>query len=98
VELVSTQRNDCQIQETKVDANNPTLRVSQQEAKLLLEEKGLIVGLRDPRRNTAFKGAFMVAEPIDESFLPTRGAERGWCIVGDDLGELIDDTACHFLE
>jgi hypothetical protein len=56
-----------------------------------LEAIGLIVGKRDPRRNTAFTGEFMVAEPIsDERLLPTEDAMRGgFCIVGNNLDVLI---------
>ena len=60
-----------------------------------------IVGARDPRRNTDFKGAWMVAEPEDESELPTRSAGEGhgvWCIVGDDLAELIQETHSRYVE
>lgn len=48
-----------------------------------LRSYGFQVGPRDPLRNPEFAGAYMVA---DESY----------CIVGDDLAELIVDAADHF--
>jgi hypothetical protein len=64
-----------------------------------LRASGLRVGLRDPQRNQAFSGRFMVAEPCDESVLPTSDAQHGgFCIVGDDLAELIDTAHANFCE
>lgn len=48
-----------------------------------LRSFGFEVGPRDVTRNQEFAGRFMVA---DESY----------CIVGDDLSELIEDAARHF--
>jgi hypothetical protein len=64
----------------------------------LLEKQGLIVGNRDPQRNTSFEGAYMVAEPIsDPSLLPTKDSSHGgYCVVGDDLRALVDVTFEHF--
>jgi hypothetical protein len=64
----------------------------------LLEKQGLIVGNRDPQRNTSFEGAFMVAEPIsDPSLLPTKHGSRGcYCVVGDDLRLLVNVAFDHF--
>jgi len=63
----------------------------------VLRRLGFLVGERDPRRNTAFRGAFMVAEPIDEDELPTESAARGgWCVVGDNLAGLVEDTCSAF--
>ncbi len=63
-----------------------------------LETRGLIVGARDRRRNRAFKGEFMVAEPCDESLLPTDDAGHGggFCIVGDNLNALIVQAYQNF--
>lgn len=67
--------------------------MTQEEMRKWLESYGYIVGARNPRRNTDFTGAFMVAEPCDESEMPTKDASNGpWCLVGDDLGELIRET------
>ena len=64
---------------------------------IALQSIGFIVGDRDPRRNTAFKGRYMVAQPCDESLLPTEcAATGGWCVVGDDLRDLVDDTFSAF--
>jgi hypothetical protein len=61
-----------------------------------LEEMGYFCGPRDARLNTDFPGAFMVTEDDFEEGhykLPTRDASNGpWCIVGDDLAELIDEA------
>lgn len=62
----------------------------------VLEDMGFIVGRRDPRRNTAFRGAYMVAEPIDPAELPTVCAGHEWCVVGDNLAELVETTFSAF--
>lgn len=69
------------------------MRQEHYQMKQELEARGFIIGERDLRRNTAFKGRYMVAEPIDAALLPTEDASRGgWCIVGDSLPDLIQDT------
>jgi len=61
--------------------------------KVQLRAIGLIVGRRDPRRNTAFRGRYMVAEPIDPELLPTESARvGGYCIVGDNLAALVNEA------
>lgn len=56
-----------------------------------LREHGFVVGERDPRLNTNFAGAFMVAEAHEESELPTQDGRNGpWCVVGDDLPTLVE--------
>lgn len=56
-----------------------------------LEAYGFTVGVRDPRLNTDYPGAFMCVESHELDELPTRdGANGPWCVVGDVLGELID--------
>ena len=61
---------------------------------------GLMVGKRDPQRNTAFKGKFMVAEPIsDAGLMPTTDARHGgYCIVGDNLDALVTTAHAWFGE
>lgn len=55
-----------------------------------LRSWGFIVGPRDPRLNTDYQGAFMVAEAYDENQLPTRDGRNGpWCIVGDNYPSLV---------
>jgi hypothetical protein len=62
-----------------------------------LESGGFIIGARDPRLNSNFPGRYMVAEPHDESELPTKDGSNGpWCVVGDDLDELITQAADFF--
>jgi hypothetical protein len=59
--------------------------------RLCLLAYGYEVGKRNPQLNTDFKGAYMVAESYEDSELPTRDGSNGpWCIVGDDLDNLID--------
>jgi hypothetical protein len=58
-----------------------------------LEAAGFVVGPRDPRLNTDFPGIYMIAEPYEDDELPTRDGSNGpWCIVGDDLHELITEA------
>lgn len=55
-----------------------------------LESNGFVCGIRDPRINTDYPGKYMVAEEYEDSELPTRDGRNGpWCIVGNDLDELI---------
>lgn len=62
-----------------------------------LRAYGWTVGPRDPRLNRKFSGKFMVVEPFEEDELPTDDGSNGpWCIVGDDLPELIN-TGYAFL-
>lgn len=64
-----------------------------EEKITFLRSYGWTVGERDPRLNTDFPGRFMCVEPHEESELPTRNGENGpWCIVGDDLAELVDEA------
>lgn len=67
--------------------------------RMWLEAHGFIVGNRDERINTAFRGQFMVIQPHDETSLPTEDAKNGpWAVVGDNLDELIEQTHNHFCE
>lgn len=70
------------------------LTTFQREEKARLEAMGFIVGERDPNMNTAFTGAFMVAEPYEPGYTQpdAMGGDGVWCIVGDDLGHLIEDA------
>lgn len=63
-----------------------------------LRSYGFIVGERDPNRNRAFAGRYMVAEPLEEgSPYPTDDASHGeWCLVGDDLPHLVMETISFF--
>jgi hypothetical protein len=61
------------------------------EKKTFLVERGWTVGERNPRLNTDYSGEFMCVEHFEESELPTRdGANGPWCVVGNDLDELIN--------
>jgi hypothetical protein len=61
------------------------------QAKLRwLLDHGFKCGIRDPRINTNYQGAYMVAEYYEDDELPTRDGSNGpWCIVGDDYRDLI---------
>lgn len=63
----------------------------------------LYVGPRHPRANTAFEGAFMVADAatwncleLSSSFTFADASEiSGWCVVGDSKEQIIETTkAC----
>lgn len=61
-----------------------------------LHEAGFYVGVRDPDRNRAFIGRFMVCEHL--SCGPTDDASSGgFCIVGDDMRALVEDAHEHLL-
>ena len=49
-----------------------------------LIELGYSVGGRNPKAKPGFEGRFMVADPLDD--------EDGFCIVGDELSELVDEA------
>lgn len=58
-----------------------------------LRSRGWTVGDRDPRLNTDFPGRYMVVEEHTEDELPTKDGSNGpWCLVGDDLGSLVDEA------
>lgn len=61
------------------------------EQRQWLESCGFIVGARDPKRNTAFNGAFMVAaDPLPDGVESTEDARHyGFCVVSDNLNECI---------
>jgi hypothetical protein len=65
-----------------------------EQRKAMLEARGWICGERDPNRNKAWQGRFMVAEPLEEGEGPvTLDASGGaWCVVGDNLRVLVDQT------
>ena len=54
-----------------------------------LRQHDYFVGVRDPSVNPEFSGKFMVSDPLDN--------EGGYAIVGDDLGELVDEAHDHLL-
>jgi hypothetical protein len=60
-----------------------------------LEQAGFFVGKRDPNRNKAFRGQFMVCQDTTEG--PSDDASTtSYCIVGDNLNALIRDAYDHF--
>lgn len=63
------------------------------EMRQFLTDCGFIVGQRDSRLNRKYPGLFMACEPFEESEVPTDDGSNGpWCIVGDDLDELIAEA------
>ena len=68
-------------------------QTSIEEKLVMLTKMGFTCGARDARLNRRFPGKFMVVEYHEESELPTEDGRNGpWCIVGDDLEELIDEA------
>ena len=78
----------------------PPLTPTQLEDKASLEKLGFIVGVRDPKMNTAFLGKYMVSEHYEENHTQVDGgqAHSVWCIVGDNLALLIEDAASFWGE
>lgn len=64
------------------------MQVSIFDKAAFLHERGCYIGPRDPSRNKAFPGEWMVAESLNVG--ETQDAsEGGFCVVGDDLDSLI---------
>jgi hypothetical protein len=57
-----------------------------------LQTIGMFVGARDPNLNQAFSGRYMVAEPYEPGTVTEAASNGPWCIVGDDLAELVNDA------
>ena len=72
-------------------------RLTNFEKSLKLYDMGFYVGIRDQKRNTMFPGNFMVAENIIDYETVDSSDGGGWCIVGDDLTSLINETYNHFV-
>ncbi|MBZ5616212.1 MAG: hypothetical protein LAO23_19565 [Acidobacteriia bacterium] len=52
---------------------------------------GYTIGQRDSRINRNYPGKHMVVEAYEEHELPTDDGSNGpWCVVGDNLTQLID--------
>lgn len=68
------------------------------DKRKFLEDRGFIIGERDPNMNTAFAGRFMVAEPYEAGHTQPdgMGGDGVWCVVGDDLAHLIETSADFF--
>jgi hypothetical protein len=67
-----------------------------------LKSFGFTVGDRNPDLNTDFQGAKMVVEAtvddIGDYDLPTAdGSDGPWCVVGDDLNDLVDRAMDDYL-
>lgn len=60
---------------------------------LFLYTRGYYIGPRDPLRNQAFEGEWMVCGDPVPAVTPTDDAgSGGYCTVGDDLDALIRDA------
>lgn len=58
--------------------------------RAFLDECGFLIGPRIAILNTNYPGRFMVLESPEDVTGPTEDGTNGpWCIVGDDLSELI---------
>lgn len=56
-----------------------------------LHKRGFYIGPRDPARNTEFEGEWMVCEEVLSG--PSEDSSTGgYCVVGDDLNELISSA------
>jgi len=70
------------------------------ERKVMLEQiqavldRGYVIAPRDARVNTLYEGQYMVVEEgYDNMALPTADGSNGpWCIVGNDLADLINQA------
>jgi len=61
----------------------------------VLQGFGFVAGDRDPKMNTDFSGRFMVAECDTKDARSQRDASCGdqiWCVVGDDLNDLVNSA------
>jgi len=68
--------------------NDESLRLGLFTLAASLHAQGFYIGPRDPQRNRLHAGAWMICEDTETG--PTDDAsEGGFCIVGDDLSELI---------
>ena len=64
-----------------------------EKEKRELRKHGFFVGKRDPKRNKAFRGQFMVCEREALKEPPSDDAGNGaFCIVGDNLNALIAEA------
>lgn len=61
------------------------------EKAAYLYNHGFYIGPRDPSRNANHRGEWMIAQNIDVANT-TDASNGGFCIVGDDLDELIDEA------
>lgn len=81
--------------ETRTGKRSVPMNQERYEKARWLHERGIYIGPRDPNRNRAFSGCWMVAEDLNAG--PTDDARTGgFCIVGDDLGRIIDDAYGFF--
>ena len=72
-----------------------------EQKKKELSNLGWKFGDRDARLNTNYAGKFMVVEEFDEGDyeLPTLDGSNGpWCIVGDDLEQLVNEAYSIFCD
>ena len=63
-----------------------------EQRKKELIKHGFFVGKRDPKRNRAFRGKFMVCDREALKEPPSDSATGAFCVVGDNLPALIVDA------
>jgi len=75
----------------------PQMEIKNPDDAEFLKEKGFQVGHRDPGRNKIFIGRYMVAQRLEgtEQY-PTEVSGDAWCVVGDDIDQLIEETRLCF--
>jgi hypothetical protein len=75
----------------------PAMEIGSPDSADLLRVKGFHVGHRDPGRNQAFEGRYMVAELLEAGAeYPTQTAGEDWCVVGNDIDQLIQEAVNFF--
>lgn len=71
----------------------PNLQLLETPLGLSVLEKGLYVGLRDRKRNTDHEGKYMICEDAEYPHTTLDASEGGFCIVGDDLLQLLQEAS-----
>lgn len=61
-----------------------------------LLDAGYYIGARDPKRNTSFHGKYMICIDRDVE-TTTDSSTGGYCVVGDDLEDLIIDAYIFYM-
>lgn len=69
-----------------LDEEVKTMSMTEKESWLV--EHDYAISSRDPKRNVLFRGVWMVHDPMNET---------GYCIVGDNREELINDAYDHLI-
>lgn len=73
------------------------LRILESESGIAVTNAGYFVGRRDKKRNTKYEGKYMVCWDVDFDQTTEDASIGGYCVVGDDLQALLDNTAASQL-